>query len=86
MTWRAWSVRALAALLLSVVSYQANDKRRGSHDTRGLRIYVATPRLRGLLALNLAIASGSAMVIVNTVVLEPRTERAGFCVVSYQGG
>lgn len=37
--------------------------------TRGLRIYLATPRLRGLLALNLAIASGSAMVIVNTVVL-----------------
>lgn len=37
--------------------------------TRGLRIYLATPRLRGLLALNLAIAAGSAMVIVNTVVL-----------------
>ena len=37
--------------------------------TRGLRIYLATPRLRGLLALNLAIASGSAMVVVNTVVL-----------------
>jgi H+ antiporter protein len=37
--------------------------------TRGCRIYLSTPRLRGLLALNLAIASGSAMVIVNTVVL-----------------
>ena len=37
--------------------------------TRGIRIYLATPRLRGLLALNLAVASGSAMVIVNTVVL-----------------
>ncbi|MFZ8499138.1 MFS transporter, partial [Staphylococcus aureus] len=37
--------------------------------TRGSRIYLATPRLRGLLALNLAIASASAMVIVNTVVL-----------------
>lgn len=37
--------------------------------TRGLRIYLATPRLRGLLALNLAAASASAMVIVNTVVL-----------------
>lgn len=35
----------------------------------GLRIYFATPRLRGLLALNLAIAAGGAMVIVNTVVL-----------------
>jgi MFS family permease len=45
--------------------------RRGVYDrtTRGLRIYLATPRLRGLLALNLAIAAASAMVIVNTVVL-----------------
>lgn len=37
--------------------------------TRGTRIYLATPRLRGLLAMNLAAAAGSAMVIVNTVVL-----------------
>lgn len=45
--------------------------RRGVYDrtTRGLLIYLATPRLRGLLALNLAIAAASAMVIVNTVVL-----------------
>jgi H+ antiporter protein len=45
--------------------------RRGIYErtTRGMRIYLATPRLRGLLALNLAIASASAMVIVNTVVL-----------------
>jgi H+ antiporter protein len=46
-------------------------ERRGVYDrtTRGLRIYLATPRLRGLLALNLAVAAASAMVIVNTVVL-----------------
>lgn len=37
--------------------------------TRGIRQYLRTPRLRGLLSLNLAIAAGSAMVIVNTVVL-----------------
>ncbi|AWN39658.1 MFS transporter [Methylobacterium durans] len=37
--------------------------------TRGLRIYLATPRLRGLLALNLAVAAAGAMVIVNTVVI-----------------
>ena len=37
--------------------------------TRGIRIYLATPRLRGLLALNLAVAAAGAMVIVNTVVL-----------------
>jgi MFS family permease len=37
--------------------------------TRGSRIYLATPRLRGLLALNLAVAAAGAMVIVNTVVI-----------------
>ena len=36
--------------------------------TRGLWIYLATPRLRGLLALYVAVAAGTAMVIVNTVV------------------
>ena len=36
--------------------------------TLGLRRYLATPRLRGLLALNLAVAAASATVIVNTVV------------------
>lgn len=87
---------ALAALLLSFVSYHAlfggtvvgfiasaalvvsailpkakAPPKRGIYErtTRGLRIYLATPRLQGLLALNLAIASGSAMVIVNTVVI-----------------
>jgi MFS family permease len=34
----------------------------------GLRLYLATPRLRGLLALSMAVAAASAMVIVNTVV------------------
>jgi predicted MFS family arabinose efflux permease len=37
--------------------------------TRGLGAFFATPRLRGLLALNLAVAAGIAMVVVNTVVL-----------------
>ncbi len=37
--------------------------------TAGLWRYLATPRLRGLLALSLVAAAGSAMVIVNTVVL-----------------
>jgi predicted MFS family arabinose efflux permease len=37
--------------------------------TRGMRIYLQTPRLRGLLALTLAAAAASAMVIVNTVVI-----------------
>ena len=37
--------------------------------TKGLRIYAATPRLRGLLALEAAVAAAGAMVFVNTVVL-----------------
>ncbi|MFN6006088.1 MAG: MFS transporter, partial [Paracoccaceae bacterium] len=37
--------------------------------TKGIRIYAATPRLRGLLALEAAVAAAGAMVYVNTVVL-----------------
>lgn len=37
--------------------------------TRGARIYFATPRLRGLLALNFVASAAGAMVIVNTVVI-----------------
>ena len=36
--------------------------------TYGIRTYLNTPRLRGLLALSLAVAAAGAMVIVNTVV------------------
>ncbi|MBE0453918.1 MAG: MFS transporter [Roseovarius sp.] len=36
---------------------------------RGARIYLATPRLRGLLALNLSASAVGAFVLVNTVVL-----------------
>jgi len=63
---------ASAALVVSAVLPRAKMPPKRSiyeRTTRGVRIYLATPRLRGLLALNLAIASGSAMVIVNTVVL-----------------
>lgn len=35
----------------------------------GTRAYLATPRLRGLLALSLAVAAAGAMVIVNTVII-----------------
>lgn len=63
---------ASAALVVSVILPKNPPVvKRGIYDrtTRGMRIYFATPRLRGLLALNLAAASASAMVIVNTVVL-----------------
>lgn len=63
---------ASAVLVVSVpLPTPKSVEPRGIYDrtTRGLRIYLKTPRLRGLLVLNLAIASASAMVIVNTVVL-----------------
>ena len=62
-----------AALIVSVAlpSPTPSERRSGISDrtTRGLRIYLATPRLRGLLALNLAVSAAGAMVIVNTVVI-----------------
>jgi len=62
-----------AGLVLSVTVPQPEPSARkgGIYDniTRGIRIYLATPRLRGLLALNLSVAAAGAMVIVNTVVL-----------------
>ncbi|MRX51091.1 MFS transporter [Paracoccus sp. S-4012] len=63
---------ASAALVLTVALPSPRPAQpRGIWDrtTRGIRIYLATPRLRGLLALNLAVAAAGAMVIVNTVVL-----------------
>src|SRR5215217_6572915 len=62
-----------AGLVLSVTVPQPEPSaRKGgiyANTTRGIRIYLATPRLRGLLALNLSVAAAGAMVIVNTVVL-----------------
>ncbi len=64
---------ASAALVVSVVlpSPRPPSTTEGAwgRTTRGARLYLATPRLRGLLALNLAVAAAGAMVIVNTVVL-----------------
>lgn len=63
---------ASAALVLTATLPSPKPARpRGIWDrtTRGIRIYLATPRLRGLLALNLAVAAAGAMVVVNTVVL-----------------
>ncbi len=62
-----------AALVLSVTIPQPGRSEQGGgiydNTTRGIRIYLATPRLRGLLALNLSVAAAGAMVIVNTVVI-----------------
>jgi hypothetical protein len=63
---------ASAALVCTVVLPKAKAVQRRSvyeRTTRGLRIFLATPRLRGLLALNLSVAAASALMIVNIVVL-----------------
>jgi H+ antiporter protein len=62
-----------ALMVLSVRLPAAPAKPRSggiyAHTTRGIRFYLKTPRLRGLLAVNLAAAAASSMVIVNTVVI-----------------
>jgi MFS family permease len=63
---------ASAALVLTVAlpsPKPAAPRGIWERTTRGIRLYFATPRLRGLLALDLAVAAAGAMVIVNTVVL-----------------
>ncbi|PZP91295.1 MFS transporter [Pseudorhodoferax soli] len=61
-----------AALVVSVtLPSPPVQEKRGIYDrtTRGLRIFLATPRLRGLLAVNAAAAAAVSMVFVNTVVM-----------------
>ena len=62
---------ALLVLSVRLPRTKAVERRDGIYakTTRGVRIYLKTPRLRGLLAVTLAAAAASAMVIVNTVVL-----------------
>ncbi|MFZ5708117.1 MAG: MFS transporter [Pseudomonadota bacterium] len=64
---------AASALLVVSVALPAPKPAaaRGFYDrtTRGIRIYLKTPRLRGLLAFSMAVSSAGAMVLVNTVVL-----------------
>lgn len=61
-----------AALVFSVwlPSPQPHEREHGiwNNTIFGIRVYVKTPRLRGLLALSLAVAAAGAMVMVNTVI------------------
>lgn len=64
----------LASALLVLTVVLPSPKPSGSAPfrkrlTSGLTIYLRTPRLRGMLAVYLSVASGGAMVIINTVVL-----------------
>lgn len=61
-----------ALLILTVIVPQKKETRKGpiaEKITRGIRFYLATPRLRGLFALSLVIAMSTSMVFVNTVVI-----------------
>jgi hypothetical protein len=62
---------ASAVLVVSAVLPAGLGRVRNSRGlramTHGIRLYLATPRLRGLFAVHLAVAAAGAMVIVNTV-------------------
>ena len=70
---------AASAALVAITDIPAQKTKSTSRPfidrlTRGTRIYLATPRLRGLLSLNLSAAAVSAFILVNTVVIV----RAGY--------
>ena len=62
----------ISALLVASVTLPArrDDKTASFAErmTRGLRIFVNTPRLLGLIAVNFTVAAGGAAVLVNTVI------------------
>ncbi|MGI8561824.1 MAG: MFS transporter [Luteimonas sp.] len=62
------AILVVATTFPSIVREQRSEKPY-ERARRGMRIYMRTPRLRGLLALSLTAAAGGAMVIVNTVVI-----------------
>lgn len=69
------SLGFLVSALLVLATAFPQPQRKDGHEPpyrralRGMRIYLRTPRLRGLLAINLVAAAGGAMVFVNTVVI-----------------
>ena len=66
----AFLLSALLVLSIRLPSPQPHEREAGvwHNVSAGIRTYLKTPRLRGLLALSLAVATAGAMVIVNTVV------------------
>ena len=62
-----------SALLVVTVTLPLQKMAEPGHfwasTTKGIRIYLATPRLRGLMVMELAVAAAGAMIYVNTVVL-----------------
>ena len=70
-----------SALLVVTARLQARKRAEGGQFwadvTKGIRIYTATPRLRGLMVMEAAVAAAGAMVYVNTVVLVKDQLRLG---------
>ena len=66
----AFLTSALLVLSVQLPSPKPHEREQGlwHNTTFGIRVYLGTPRLRGLLALSFAVAAAGAMVIVNTVV------------------
>ena len=66
----AFLISALLVFSVRLPSPKPHEREHGvwHNMSFGIRAYVKTPRLRGLLALSLAVATAGAMVIVNTVV------------------
>lgn len=72
----------VSALLVAITAFPlvksaTNAANPYSRAIRGMRIYLRTPRLQGLLALNLCAAAGGSMVIVNTVVVVREVLKGG---------
>jgi MFS family permease len=71
----AGTVVGFVASALLVMTARLPDRVRGENShfwadvTKGIRIYTRTPRLRGLMVMEAAVAAAGAMVYVNTVVL-----------------
>ncbi|WP_081913627.1 MFS transporter [Glycomyces sp. NRRL B-16210] len=63
----------VASVVLPRLAPARHERRRWERTTQGFRIYLATPRLRALLLMHLAVAAATAMVVVNTVVLVQNT-------------
>ena len=62
---------AVGLVAMSVIPQGAVSERSGGvwhHVSFGVKSYLKTPRLRGVLLLNLALSAAGAMIIVNTVV------------------
>jgi MFS family permease len=73
----------VVSTVLPRIATAAQRDRPFARVLRGMQIYLRTPRLRGLLALNLCAAAGGAMVFVNTVLLVRGALHGGECQVAW---